>query len=318
MITFGALYYLVPRLWNRERLYSLSLVSWHFWLATIGIVLYAASMWVAGIMQGLMWREVDDQGFLVNSFADSVAAMHPMYVIRALGGVLYLAGGVIMAWNLWKTVAGRPAARRGVRPAMPTTISPDRRRPKVSPRLPEEIHELPHHSWLHHTWSRRTPSCCSCFSFIVVTVGGLVQIVPLFYLDNTIEKVEGMRPYSPLELAGRDIYVREGCYVCHSQMIRVDARRGGALRPLLAGGGVDVRPPVPVGLQAHRARPRARRRPLLRRLARGAHAQPARHGARSRSCRPIPGSAETPIGAEQHRRRHARPARRPACPTPTR
>ena len=83
MITFGALYYLVPRLWNRERLYSLSLVSWHFWLATIGIVLYAASMWVAGITQGLMWREVDDQGFLVNSFIDSVAAMHPMYVIRA-------------------------------------------------------------------------------------------------------------------------------------------------------------------------------------------------------------------------------------------
>ncbi len=108
MITFGALYYLVPRLWKREGLYSLSLVSWHFWLATIGIVLYASSMWVAGIMQGLMWREVDDQGFLVNSFVDSVAAMHPMYVIRALGGVLYLAGGIIMCWNLWKTVVSEP------------------------------------------------------------------------------------------------------------------------------------------------------------------------------------------------------------------
>jgi cytochrome c oxidase cbb3-type subunit 1 len=110
MITFGALYYLVPRLWNRERLYSLNLVAWHFWLATIGIVLYASSMWVAGITQGLMWREVDDQGFLVNSFIDSVVAMHPMYVIRAVGGVLYLAGGVIMIWNLWKTVAGAGAA----------------------------------------------------------------------------------------------------------------------------------------------------------------------------------------------------------------
>jgi cytochrome c oxidase cbb3-type subunit 1 len=108
MITFGALYYLVPRLWKREGLYSLSLVSWHFWLATIGIVLYASSMWVAGIMQGLMWREVDAQGFLVNSFVDTVAAMHPMYVIRALGGVLYLAGGIIMAWNLWKTVVSEP------------------------------------------------------------------------------------------------------------------------------------------------------------------------------------------------------------------
>jgi cytochrome c oxidase cbb3-type subunit 1 len=113
MITFGALYYLVPRLWG-TRLHSVPLVAWHFWLATIGIVLYAASMWVAGIMQGLMWREIDEQGFLVNSFADSVAAMHPMYVIRALGGVLYLTGGLIMAWNLWKTVAGAAPARTPV------------------------------------------------------------------------------------------------------------------------------------------------------------------------------------------------------------
>jgi cytochrome c oxidase cbb3-type subunit 1 len=110
MITFGALYYLVPRLWNRERLYSLTLVSWHFWLATIGIVLYASAMWVSGIMQGLMWREVDDQGFLVYSFADTVAAMHPMYVIRAIGGVLYLTGGIIMLYNLWKTVVGAGAS----------------------------------------------------------------------------------------------------------------------------------------------------------------------------------------------------------------
>jgi len=106
MITFGALYFLVPRLWNRERLYSLSAVSWHFWLATIGIVLYASSMWVTGIMEGLMWREVDAQGFLVNSFADTVAAKFPMYVVRGLGGVLYIAGALIMCWNLWMTARG--------------------------------------------------------------------------------------------------------------------------------------------------------------------------------------------------------------------
>jgi cytochrome c oxidase cbb3-type subunit I len=111
MITFGALYYLVPRLWKRERLYSLSLVSWHFWLATIGIVLYAASMWVSGIMQGLMWREVDAQGFLVNSFADSVAAMHPMYIVRATGGILYLTGGILMGYNIYKTIVGAGEAR---------------------------------------------------------------------------------------------------------------------------------------------------------------------------------------------------------------
>lgn len=109
MITFGALYYLVPVLWKRERLYSLSLVSWHFWLATIGIVLYAASMWVTGIMEGLMWREVDANGFLVNTFADTVAAKFPMYVVRATGGLLYLAGAIIMCYNLWMTVKAAPA-----------------------------------------------------------------------------------------------------------------------------------------------------------------------------------------------------------------
>ena len=114
MITFGMLYYLVPKLWKRERLYSLSLVSWHFWLATIGIVLYAASMWVSGIMEGLMWRQVDAQGFLVNSFADTVSAKFPMYVVRALGGTLFLTGALIMCYNLWKTVTSvgeaKPAA----------------------------------------------------------------------------------------------------------------------------------------------------------------------------------------------------------------
>ncbi len=117
MITFGCLYFLVPRLWNRERLYSLSLVNWHFWLATIGIVLYAASMWVTGIMEGLMWREVDAQGFLVNSFADTVAAKFPMYVVRALGGVLFLAGALIMCYNLWMTVKAQPAKAAVMAPA---------------------------------------------------------------------------------------------------------------------------------------------------------------------------------------------------------
>ena len=109
MITFGALYFLVPRLWNRAGLYSLKLVSWHFWLATIGIVLYAAAMWVTGIMEGLMWREVDANGFLVNAFADTVAAKFPMYVVRGLGGVMYLTGAIIMVYNLWATVAKQPA-----------------------------------------------------------------------------------------------------------------------------------------------------------------------------------------------------------------
>jgi cytochrome c oxidase cbb3-type subunit 1 len=106
MISFGALYFLTPRLWDRERLYSLRLINWHFWLATIGIVLYASAMWVSGIMQGLMWREYDQEGFLVYSFVETVEQMHPYYLIRALGGTLYLTGALIMAFNLWKTIRG--------------------------------------------------------------------------------------------------------------------------------------------------------------------------------------------------------------------
>ncbi|MDX8469833.1 cytochrome-c oxidase, cbb3-type subunit I [Mesorhizobium sp. VK23B] len=106
MISFGAIYYMVPKLWNRERLYSLRLVTWHFWLATLGIVVYAAVMWVSGIMQGLMWREYDEQGFLVYTFAETVAAMHPYYVMRAAGGAMYLSGALIMAWNVTMTIRG--------------------------------------------------------------------------------------------------------------------------------------------------------------------------------------------------------------------
>jgi cytochrome c oxidase cbb3-type subunit 1 len=112
MITFACVYYLVPRLWGRERLYSLRMVNWHFWLATVGIVFYAASMWVAGIMQGLMWREYGADGYLVYSFVESVAAMHPMYLIRAAGGAMYLAGFLIMVFNVWATLGGKVRAEK--------------------------------------------------------------------------------------------------------------------------------------------------------------------------------------------------------------
>jgi cytochrome c oxidase cbb3-type subunit 1 len=111
MITFACLYFLTPRLWGRAQMYSMRAIDWHFWLATLGIVLYAASMWVTGIMEGLMWREVDDQGFLVNSFADTVSAKFPMYLVRGLGGVLFLAGAGIMCWNMWMTIRGAAPKR---------------------------------------------------------------------------------------------------------------------------------------------------------------------------------------------------------------
>ncbi len=105
-VSFGAMYYLVPKLWGRERLYSLRMVEWHFWTATFGIVLYITSMWISGIMQGLMWRAYDDLGFLQFSFVETVAAMHPYYVVRALGGVLFLLGSLIMVYNVWRTIRG--------------------------------------------------------------------------------------------------------------------------------------------------------------------------------------------------------------------
>ncbi|GLQ38435.1 cytochrome c oxidase, cbb3-type subunit I [Rhizobium albus] len=106
LISFAAIYHMVPKLWARERLYSVRMVTWHFWLAMLGIVVYAAVMWVSGIMQGLMWREYDAQGFLVYSFAETVQAMFPYYVMRAIGGALYLAGALIMAFNITMTILG--------------------------------------------------------------------------------------------------------------------------------------------------------------------------------------------------------------------
>lgn len=129
MITFACVYYLVPRLWNRERLYSLRMVNWHFWLATVGIVFYAASMWVAGITQGLMWREYGADGYLVNSFAETVAALKPMFFLRAFGGLLYLAGAVVMTINVWRTILGHLRTE----PAMSdAAFDPEKDRPVIA------------------------------------------------------------------------------------------------------------------------------------------------------------------------------------------
>ncbi|MDY0870967.1 cytochrome-c oxidase, cbb3-type subunit I [Dongia rigui] len=113
-VSFGAIYYLVPALWKRQRLYSLRLVEWHFWVATFGIVLYIVSMWISGIMQGLMWRAYDSLGFLQYSFVETVAAMHPYYVVRGFGGVLFLVGSLIMTYNLIRTIRGDVRDERAI------------------------------------------------------------------------------------------------------------------------------------------------------------------------------------------------------------
>ena len=122
-ITFGALYYLFPVLWKKKGMWSEKLIAWHFWLATLGIVFYITAMWVSGIMQGLMWRAYDQLGFLQYSFVETVEAMHPYYVIRAFGGVLYLIGGLIMAFNLWKTVTSSPALEPDAVPASALAVA---------------------------------------------------------------------------------------------------------------------------------------------------------------------------------------------------
>lgn len=116
-VSFGAIYCLVPWLWNKERLYSLRLVNWHFWISTIGIVFYISAMWVSGILQGLMWRAYTSLGFLEYSFIETVEAMHPFYVIRALGGFLFLFGALLMVWNIWKTIAEPEGAQVRLAPA---------------------------------------------------------------------------------------------------------------------------------------------------------------------------------------------------------
>jgi len=140
MITFAAVYYMAPRLWGRTRLYSLRMVNWHFWLATSGIVLYAAAMWTAGIMQGLMWREYGQDGYLVYAFSEVVAAMFPMYLIRAAGGVLYLAGGVIMVWNVAMTIRGK---LRDEKPMTEAKFDPAVDRPLPRPARPSNDMQAP-------------------------------------------------------------------------------------------------------------------------------------------------------------------------------
>ena len=167
-------------------------------------MLYITSMWVSGILQGLMWRAYTKLGFLEYSFIETVEAMHPFYVIRALGGALFLVGALMMVFNLWRTVNPAETARAG-RPRAGSGGVRRRRKCRSGQNTP---------------FFEKNSIVLVIGILIVIAIGGLVEIAPLFYLKSTIEKVDGVRPYTPLELAGRNIYVREGCYNCHSQMIR--------------------------------------------------------------------------------------------------
>jgi cytochrome c oxidase cbb3-type subunit I/II len=210
-MTFGMIYWLVPRLFQ-TKLYSKRLATGHFWTATIGIVLYVVSMWAAGITQGLMWRGFDSTGRLqYPDFLETVTRLIPMYWVRALGGALYIAGMLMFAYNVYRTWKSRPAKYEEIEVDVPARV----REPK--PHVLEKHAESPQH-W-HRKWEG-LPAVFTTLVILAVVVASAFEIIPTFALGDDIPKIKTVQPYTPLELYGRDLYLSEGCYNCHSQMVR--------------------------------------------------------------------------------------------------
>ncbi len=201
-LTFGVLYWLIPRIF-KTNLYSQKMANWHFWIGTLGIVFYAVPMYWAGFMQSLAWKEFTAEGQLKYQFMETVTQMRPFYMMRGIGGTLYLVGAIMMTYNLIKTVRLGKAENDEAAEAAP---------------LSKVYVDHGSHHW--HRWIERRPVQMMVFSLILVAIGGLIEIVPTFMIKSNIPTITSVKPYTPLELQGRDIYVREGCYTCHSQMVR--------------------------------------------------------------------------------------------------
>jgi cytochrome c oxidase cbb3-type subunit I/II len=201
-LTFGVLYWLIPRIF-KVNLFSQKLASWHFWLGTLGIVFYTVPMYWAGFMQSLAWKEFTPEGQLKYQFMETVTQMRPFYMMRSIGGALYLAGALLMVYNLIKTIKLGKAVNNEGAEAAPLTKT-----------------YIPHSKDHWHRWIERRPVQLMIGSLIVVIIGGAIEIIPTFMVKSNVPTISSVKPYTPLELNGRDIYVREGCYTCHSQMIR--------------------------------------------------------------------------------------------------
>jgi cytochrome c oxidase cbb3-type subunit I/II len=219
-MVFGMTYWLLPRLYQ-TKLYSKKLATWHFWVATIGIVLYVVSMWASGITQGLMWRAFDETGRLqYPDFLETVTRLLPMYWMRALGGAMYIAGLGIGIYNIYKTWQSRPDTYDEVEVSVPPMIRAARRakqQAEAERRVLERGVEPKEH-W-HRKWEGM-PALFTALTAAAVIVASLFEILPTFLIGSNVPTIKTVKPYTPLELYGRDIYVREGCYNCHSQMIR--------------------------------------------------------------------------------------------------
>jgi cytochrome c oxidase cbb3-type subunit I/II len=223
-MAFGMMYWLLPRLFQTP-LWSKRLAETHFWLGTLGILMYIIPIYVGGITQGLMWRAFDDTGQLkFPDFVETVTALMPFYWLRVLGGTLYMAGAVLGAVVFVMTWRGRPAVYDEPvfqAPALGPIV-----RSEAAPRsiLTNNIElgktlDVWSTAWWHRGWERK-PIRFSVFVLVAVGAASLFEIVPLFLIESNTPTIAMVRPYSPLELAGRDVYIAEGCYNCHSQMIR--------------------------------------------------------------------------------------------------
>ena len=200
-LTFGMLYWLMPRLFA-TKLFSVKLANIHFWLGTLGILFYAIPIYWAGWTQSLMWKEFTDAGFLKYEFLETVTQILPMYYMRVVGGTLYLTGALLMIYNIIKTVGqGRFVAEENA--SAPALVK-------------EEAHTNAH--W--HAWIEKRPVQMLIFTTVAILIGGVIEFVPTFLVKSNVPSIASVLPYTPLELEGRDIYIRENCAVCHSQMVR--------------------------------------------------------------------------------------------------
>ncbi|MEX2596613.1 MAG: cytochrome-c oxidase, cbb3-type subunit I [Salibacteraceae bacterium] len=202
-LTFGMLYFLIPKMWD-TKLHSTKLANFHFWIGTLGIIFYAIPLYWAGFTQSLMWKEFTDDGFLAYpNFLETVTQILPMYAMRAFGGTLYIIGVLVMVYNLMATAKSGNFIKNEAAEA-----------PALEPNY------KPHAGEYWHRVLERKPMVLTILAVVAVSIGGLIEIVPTALIKSNIPTISSVKPYTPLELEGRDLYIREGCNNCHSQMIR--------------------------------------------------------------------------------------------------
>jgi cytochrome c oxidase cbb3-type subunit I/II len=220
-LTFGMIYWLLPRLFQAP-LYSKKLAEIHFWVATFGILLYVVAIYSAGVTQGLMWRAFDETGRLAYpDFVETVMKLMPMYWMRAIGGALYIAGMVLFGYNILMTWRRRPATYD-----VPVIQAPRLTKEYVPERAHGSADGAPAGAWArfvnmgwHRAWER-LPVTFTVMTAVAVIVASLFEILPTFLIRSNVPTIASVKPLTPLELAGRDIYIAEGCFNCHSQMVR--------------------------------------------------------------------------------------------------